>query len=276
MRPLLLRRLYPDIADLAGSGRAYLISFFGQGLTDVEAANYSHAIRWRTTSRTQRFFADEFQQAVDKAGGQDGHAIGYPPDFNRWGPLQKAQYLEITTFLSSYLLSSQGDRMGMAHAVEGRFPFLDYRLIEFCNKLPAHLKLRGLDEKYLLKQVAHAWLPAEIWHRPKRPYRAPIYRSFFNGDTPEYARDLLSPRTVAAFGLFKPGAVSQLVRKIEDGKRLSETDDMALAGILSSQLVYMQFVSDFKMPPPLTAHDDVKVCGAPGGLPSRRIIREFQ
>jgi asparagine synthase (glutamine-hydrolysing) len=262
LRPLLLKRLYPDIAELAGSGRAYLIPFFGQGLTDVEAANYSHAIRWRTTSRTHRFFADEFQQAVDKASGLNGHDIYYPPDFNRWGPLQKAQYLEITTFLSPYLLSSQGDRMGMAHAVEGRFPFLDYRLIEFCNKLPAHLKLRGLDEKYLLKQVAQAWLPAEIRHRPKRPYRAPIHRSFFNEDTPEYVRDLLSPRMVATFGLFKPGAVSQLVRKIEDGKRLGETDDMALAGILSSQLVYMQFVSDFKMPPPLTAHDDVKVCSA--------------
>jgi asparagine synthase (glutamine-hydrolysing) len=264
LRPLLLKHLYPDIAGLAGSGRAYLMSFFGQGLADVEAADYSHALRWRTTSRAQRFFADELQPAVDQPGGPDGSAVCYPPDFNRWGPLQKAQYLEITTFLSSYLLSSQGDRMGMAHAVEGRFPFLDYRLIEFCNRLPAHLKLRGLDEKYLLKQVAQAWLPAEIRRRPKRPYRAPIYRSFFSGHTPEYVHDLLSPRAIATFGLFKPGAVSQLVAKIEAGKRLSETDDMALAGILSSQLVYMQFVSDFKMPPPLAAHDDVKVCGAPG------------
>jgi asparagine synthase (glutamine-hydrolysing) len=265
---LLLKRLYPDIADLAGSGRAFLNSFFGQGLTDVEAASYSHAIRWRNTSRTHRFFADELQQAVAQAGDLDGHAISYPPDFERWGPLQKAQYLEITTFLSPYLLSSQGDRMGMAHAVEGRFPFLDYRLIEFCNKLPADLKLRGLDEKYLLKQAVQDWLPAEIRRRPKRPYRAPIHRSFFNAATAGYVRDLLSPRTVAAFGLFKPAAVGQLVRKIEDGKRLGETDDMALAGILSSQLVYLQFVSEFKMPLPLAARDDVKVCKqARDGLP---------
>jgi asparagine synthase (glutamine-hydrolysing) len=261
LRPLLLKRLYPDIGALANRSGVYLISFFGQGLTDVEAANYSHAIRWRNTSRTHRFFADDLQQAVARADGPDGHAVWYPPDFSRWGDLQKAQYLEITTFLSPYLLSSQGDRMGMAHAVEGRFPFLDYRLMEFCNKLPARLKLRGLDEKYLLKQAVQAWLPAEIWRRPKRPYRAPIHRSFFNAATPEYVRDLLSPRTVAAFGLFKPAAISQLVRKIEGGKQLSETDDMALAGILSSQLVYMQFVSDFKMPLPLAARDDVKVCG---------------
>jgi asparagine synthase (glutamine-hydrolysing) len=168
--------------------------------------------------------------------------------------------LEVVTFLSPYLLSSQGDRMAMAHAVEGRFPFLDYRVVEFCNNLPADLKLRGLTEKYLLKKVAQAWLPPEIWQRPKRPYRAPIQRSFFSETSHDYVRELLSPDKITTSGLFKPAAVSQLVDKIERGMRLSETDDMALAGILSSQLVYKQFVSDFKMKPPLSADDDVKVC----------------
>ena len=50
------------------------------------------------------------------------------------------------------------------------------------------------------------------------------------------------------------------MQKIEQGMRISETDNMALAGILSSQLVYRQFVTDFNMPPPLSANDDVKVC----------------
>jgi len=161
--------------------------------------------------------------------------------------------------------------MGMANSIEGRFPFLDHRVVEFCNNLPASLKLRGLDEKYLLKKVAHTWLPTEIWQRPKRPYRAPIHRSFFpavfpdpSGVTPDrgpdYVGELLSPEAVTAAGLFRPGAVNQLVNKIQHGQRLSETDDMALAGILSSQLVYFQFVSNFKMPPPLAATEDVKVC----------------
>src|SRR2546429_7300173 len=47
----------------------------------------------------------------------------------------RAQHLEITVFLSQYLLSSQGDRMAMAHSVEGRYPFLDFRMVEFCNRL---------------------------------------------------------------------------------------------------------------------------------------------
>jgi asparagine synthase (glutamine-hydrolysing) len=102
-----------------------------------------------------------------------------PSEFAGWSPLAQAQYLEISVFMAEYLLSSQGDRVGMAHSVEGRFPFLDHRVVEFCNQLPPHLKLRGLTEKYLLKQAVRDLLPEEIWRRPKRPYRAPIHRSFF-------------------------------------------------------------------------------------------------
>jgi asparagine synthase (glutamine-hydrolysing) len=236
----------------------------------VEAADYSHAIRWHNTSRTRRFFSAELSQAIgDEARN---YPIAYPPDFKRWGSLQQAQFLEITTFMSPYLLSSQGDRMGMAHSIEGRFPFLDYRVIEFCNNLPDQLKLRGLTEKYLLKKLAQPWLPAEIWRRPKQPYRAPVHRSFFPLPAPdnksghgsesslEYVRNMLSPGAIAATGLFNPEAVSQLVSKIDRGLRLSETDDMALAGILSSQLIDQQFVSNFKLMPPLAADDNVKVC----------------
>ncbi len=270
LRPLLLKRLYPYIQDLAGGSMSLLASFFGKGLTQTASPDYSHIIRWHNTGRTRRFLSEEVSQTVAAQASHDNSTLIYPPNFEQWGPLQQAQYLEITTFLSPYLLSSQGDRMGMAHAVEGRFPFLDHRVIEFCNNLPANLKLRGLKEKYLLKKVAQNWLPDEIWQRPKRPYRAPIHRSFFppNGkqidESLEYVREMLSPPMLTAAGLFKPAAVSLLVNKIERGQRLGETDDMALAGILSSQLVYQQFISHFKMPPPLDTTDDVKICRGDG------------
>jgi asparagine synthase (glutamine-hydrolysing) len=278
LRPLLLKRLYSDIFDHTNTGSAFLASFFRKGLTDVEALDYSHIIRWQNTSRTHRFFSDEVGQAVSRADTANGHPLSYPPDFNGWGPLQQAQYLEITTFLTPYLLSSQGDRMGMAHSVEGRFPFLDHRVMVFCNNLPAQLKLCGLNEKYLLKKAAQSWLPANIGRRPKHPYRAPIYQSFFpcaeqksekkRETCFEYVHEMLSPQSIAAVGLFKPAAVSQLVRKIEQGLLLSETDNMALAGILSSQLVYFQFISNFKMPPPLKVDEKVKICHNYQGTPN--------
>ena len=150
--------------------------------------------------------------------------------------------------------------MGMAHSIEGRFPFLDFRLVEFCTRLPARLKLRTLTEKYLLKQLGRKWLPRQIWQRRKRPYRAPIHRCFFHESTPDYVREMLSPEQLRRTGLFHPAAVGQLVKKIELGGQIGETDEMALVGILSTQLLHHHFVDGFKPGIPLAAADRLKVC----------------
>ena len=86
------------------------------------------------------------------ASAEDAVSSLLPGEFDEWDLLSKAQWLESTLFLSGYLLSSQGDRMSMAHSVEGRYPFLDHRLIEFASDLPSNLKIKGLNEKYVLKE----------------------------------------------------------------------------------------------------------------------------
>jgi asparagine synthase (glutamine-hydrolysing) len=254
-RPALFRRIYPWMQ--ASAGPDYVTAFFGLGLTEVHAPDYSHSLRWRTTSRAKRFFSEETRRA---AAADDTHLTPpYPQGFDRWEPLEQAQYLETTILLSQYLLSSQGDRMSMGHSVEGRFPFLDHRVVEFADRLPPSLKLNGLTEKYLLKEVSREWLPAEISDRPKQPYRAPIHGVFFNDASPDFVGDLLSSASVKGSGYFNPRAVDQLVAKLRRGLPLGETDDMALAGILSTQLVHLQFVSDPRPPSPLDDDDDVKV-----------------
>lgn len=260
LRPLLFRRLYPWIAGFASSNTAYLAAFFSEGLMDTYAPDYSHRPRWRTTGRIRRFFSDEVRQAADALAQPEDRAPFYPEAFSAWDPLQQAQYLEITTFLSQYLLAAQGDRMLMAHAVEGRFPFLDHRVIEFANRLPSRLKLRGLTEKYILRQVSRQWLPDAIWRRAKQPYRAPIHRCFFGEAQPDYVDHLLAPEHIQATGLFRPVAVAHLKKKALSGVRLSETEDMALVGILSTQLLVDQFIHNVHMPQPLSDADDVRVC----------------
>jgi asparagine synthase (glutamine-hydrolysing) len=258
-RPLLLSRLYPDITGLSKSNPEFLAAFFGEGLEETDSPWYSHAVRWRNNRRTRRFLQDGLL-AETEASQFERMAGSLPSEFARWGPLARAQYLEISIFLSQYLLSSQGDRMGMAHSVEGRFPFLDVRLVEFCNRLDPRMKLRVLQEKFLLKKAAQPWLPDIIRRRPKRPYRAPVHRSFFNDSTPDYVRDLLSSDAIKASGLFKSGPIEQLVAKIQAGSPVGETDDMALAGILSTQLVHHRFVQNFRRAEPLSSQDSVKVC----------------
>lgn len=271
VRPLLLRKLYPYVPQLSGRGGAYLKAFFKAGLTDVEDPAYSHAVRWRNTAALKRLFSDEMQAAVSGHDPVSALRQELNSAFKCWSPLSQAQYIEITVFMSEYLLSSQGDRMLMAHSVEGRFPFLDHRVVEFCNHIPPRFKLRGLDEKHILKQSMRDFLPAEVCLRPKQPYRAPIHSSFFPSPTSnlqppisndpdlEYVEELLSPEAIAASGYFDADAVCRLVDKCWRGMGLSERDNMALAGVLSTQLVHRLFVEDFA-PRPIVAMGDVKRC----------------
>jgi asparagine synthase (glutamine-hydrolysing) len=254
-RPGLLRRVYPWIPRLAESDSSR--SFFGVGLTETDAPDYSHSPRWRTTARAKRFFSAETRQAILASDGVP--APVYPAGFDRWDPLNRAEYLESSIFLSQYLLSSQGDRMAMGHSIEGRFPFLDHRVVEFCNQLPPGLKLRGLREKHLLKEVSREWLPAGITDRPKQPFRAPIHAAFFGNSPPDYVEELLSPSAIGRSGYFNPRAVDHLVGRLGQGLPLSESDDMALAGIISTELVHRQFVSGARPSSPLDPSDDVKV-----------------
>jgi asparagine synthase (glutamine-hydrolysing) len=262
IRPRLLEKLYTDIPTLSRNGGSFRSAFFRQGLTDVNSPAYSHALRWHNNRRTCRFFSDEARQHLEDASvrriEQQLQERG-----KAWSPLARAQFLEITTFLSPYLLSSQGDRVAMAHSIEGRFPFLDCRVTEFCNRLPENLKLRGLTEKFLLKKLAQRWLPPEIARRRKRPYRAPIHRCFFGEGAQDYVNQLLSPEELRAAGLFQPSAVGQLVQKIGQGGPVSETDEMALVGIISTQLVHHRFVAAFDAPRSLPETAPVRICFGP-------------
>ena len=137
----------------------------------------------------------------------------------------------------------------MAHGVEGRFPFLDHRLVEFAAALPARLKLRVLNEKYLLKRAARSLVPDVIASRKKQPFRGPDASSFFSSrGTPEYVTEMLGPKRLAEDGLFDPSAVQYLVAKAQAGRPLSVKDNMALVGILSTQLLVDRYIRTARMP----------------------------
>jgi len=182
---------------------------------------------------------------IHQVNGYDPLASIYPnlPDhFMEWSELSRSQYLEATIFMSGYLLSSQGDRMAMGNSVEGRYPFLDYRVIQFCNNLPDRFKLNGLNEKFLLKHIGRGMIPESIRMRPKQAYRAPISGSFFTSSAPKYVDEMLSDRLITSYGLFNNDKVRSLIMKVKTGNNASETDQMALAGILSAQLLYDMFI----------------------------------
>lgn len=240
LRPLLLKRLYPYL-DLSGQQtQVYLENFFGIGLDQPDAPYFAHLTRWDTTSRTKEFLANDVR--VESRSALDALANTLPPEMSRWHPFHRAQYVEAKTLMAGYLLSSQGDRMLMANSVEGRFPYLDHRVIDFANRLHPNLKMRVLREKYLLKRAFEQYLPPAILGRHKQPYRAPDIAAFYGRSTPEFVEELLSATTIRRYGYFEAEKVRRLIAKIRAGRTIGFKDNMAFIAILSTQTWHHLFI----------------------------------
>lgn len=245
-RPLLLKKLYPYITALQNSNPNALRMFFGYKLEETDSPVYSHLLRWKNTSNIKNHFSAELQNQLEFYDPNNDLLTSLNGNLIDLDPLAKAQFIETKIFLSGYLLSSQGDRMGMANSVEGRYPFLDYRVIEFCASLPPDYKMKFLEEKILLKSLMKGKLPVDILNRPKQAYRAPIHSSFLGKNAPEYVKEVLSTSSVKNVGIFNPESVIKLLVKMKSGKSYSEIDNMALTGIISTQILYNKFIEEFK------------------------------
>ncbi|NPC40890.1 asparagine synthase (glutamine-hydrolyzing) [Nocardioides sp. zg-1230] len=254
--------LYPWMERNPGTAPAFARSFFGQDLDAGDPA-ISHRPRWASTSAVKALLSPDVRAELDR--GPDV-VTRMPAGSDAWDPLSRAQWLEMTTLLPGYILSSQGDRMLMASSVEGRFPFLDKDVIELANRLPARHKLCGLDEKHLLKIAFADLVPEQIRARPKQPYRSPDTASFFSGPPPEWLTDVTSPAALADAGVFAPRPVAGLLAKAArtGGVRAGNTDNMRLLAVLSTQLLHQQLVvdggtaSDAAPPAPMTVIDRVQ------------------
>ncbi|HEV8347122.1 MAG TPA: asparagine synthase (glutamine-hydrolyzing) [Vicinamibacterales bacterium] len=242
-RPLLLRRLYPYLPDLQRQPAAYLHAFFHVSADDLASPLFSHLPRWARGRRLRLLLSDEMRASLDGYDGREEIASRLPADFGRWDAFCQSQYLEMALLLPGYILSSQGDRAAMAHAVEGRFPFLDPDVVELAAALPATLKMKGLDEKHLLRRLARDLVPEPLWRRSKQPYRAPDGASFFDDGRPDYVDELLSPARITRDGIFTSSAVDLLVRKFRERQPVGATDNMALVAVLSTGLLVDQFIN---------------------------------
>ncbi|MCX5747285.1 MAG: asparagine synthase (glutamine-hydrolyzing) [Proteobacteria bacterium] len=251
LRPLLLRKLYPYLTRSPARATAMAREFFGRDLDRAHEPDFAHAPRWKSAVALQRLFSAEMRAAVSSSGDPVARFLATIPDeLHGWDPLARDQYVEIRTLLSGYLLSSQGDRMAMASSVEGRFPFLDKDVVDLAMSLPADYKLRVLDEKHVLKRAAKDLVPASIIKRPKQPYRAPDALAFIpdaSGQPLDWVAEVLSERAVRDAGVFEPRAIAQLWAKcITAGTRpdgVSNADNMALVGVLSTQLLHRDLVA---------------------------------
>jgi asparagine synthase (glutamine-hydrolysing) len=239
-RPLLIKRLYPHLrhyADERGFGlmKLYYEDFLGTFSNPLAGLN----IRIQNNTVLAAAFNKELGVQFKKDALIDRVAATFPAGHGDWTMLQRNQFLEMTTLLSGYLLSSQGDRMSLGHGVEGRFPFLDHRVVEKVFSWPDSYKLNGFSQKHILRHAFRGLLPASIIDRPKLPYQAPDLRAFIrNGRPVPLVEQYLSPEMIREYGVFDERFVARFLRKFSERPpdQVGYRDNMTLVFMLSAQL----------------------------------------
>jgi asparagine synthase (glutamine-hydrolysing) len=246
MRPALLARIHPEIGRVDARRNQFWSSFFGQGLGDTHNPLFSHLPRWNSSSWTTRLLSKEILATGSVGASLERVEAELPPGVERWSALARAQTLEILTFMSPYLLAAQGDRVALGHGVEVRYPYLDTALVDFALRLPDRFKLQGLRDKVVLRRAAARELPADIWQRPKQPFRAPT-SSALVASIPSDSDDLLSASAVKRLGLLDAEAVSRLIDRARrlGGRMAGEREEMALVGATTLQVWGTSFFEQF-------------------------------
>lgn len=239
-RPLLIKRLYPHLRHYADESRYGLMKVYYEDFLGT----YSNAlaglnIRIQNNSFLASAFNKEHGVKFNKDALIERVQATFPAGYREWSLLQRNQFLEMTTLLSGYLLSSQGDRMSLGHGIEGRFPFLDHRFVERAFSWPDSYKLKGFSQKHILRSAFRGKLPGSIIDRPKLPYQAPDLRAFYrNGKPVAVVEEYLGQDAIRDYGVFDERFVARLLRKFSERppEQVGYRDNMSLVFLLSAQM----------------------------------------
>jgi asparagine synthase (glutamine-hydrolysing) len=127
-------------------------------------------------------------------------------------PLNRVLEAEFKTIFPDQVLTYV-DRLSMAHSLEVRTAYLDTDVVTFLARLPGNLKIRNGETKFLLKQAARRYFPAEMIERPKEGFLMPV-TEWMLGDLQSYVRDTLAESRIKRQGFFKPERVRALVDRV--------------------------------------------------------------
>ena len=236
-----IKKLYPHLDHYADTRQVGFMKMYYKGfIDDFENEFCGLNIRIANNKIVKNFFNKDLGVTFDKDVLRERLKRMLPEAYPTWSLLQKNSFLEIKTLLQGYLLSSQGDRMAMGNSVEGRFPFLDHRVVEMVFAMPDEFKLNGFDQKHILKETYKHTIPAEITNRPKQPYMAPDLTAFIGGEgqLSELAGEMFSTERIKKYGLFDQKMVARFLNKFKNGvpEQTGYRDNMLFIFMLTTQL----------------------------------------
>jgi asparagine synthase (glutamine-hydrolysing) len=162
---------------------------------------------------------------------------------NGRAPVHQSLYLWSKTVLPGYILTLLGDRMEMAHSIEGRVPFLDHKVGEFLFNTPVNFKIRGTTEKFILREAARDVLTDTVYRRQKHPFLSPPDASGVPSRMSTLIQDTLRSKTVDSVPFLDGAGIRGLADRIETmtpaERGLIDTDLMV---VVSQIVMHERFV----------------------------------
>jgi len=157
-------------------------------------------------------------------------------------PLHQSLYLWAKTRLPNYILTLLGDRMEMAHSIEGRVPFLDHRLVEVMCAQPVTQKIHGMTQKYVLREAVRNAITEAVYRRPKHPFLSPPLTLNPQGRFGVLLQDMLRGSVLASMPFFdqkKVVGVLDTLHTVDESSRVA--NDQVLMMILSACVLHDRF-----------------------------------
>ena len=244
--PLGLRRALAASAGRLGGGDLESVSSKArrllEGLPLGPAGRYDRYLSWLDQARRSELYDDGFAETVANSPG-----AGLMLD--TWRQASGEDVIDVMLEVDSMMplpgnLIPKIDIATMAYALEARSPLLDHELMEFAASIPAELKVRGSEKKWIFRQALRGWLPDEILDRPKQGFTVPI-GEWFRNDLHDLVRAvLLDPGTLDR-GYFRPQVVRSMLERQMTG---DDTETKPLWALFMFELWHREFVDGSPMP----------------------------
>ncbi|BBL35894.1 asparagine synthetase [glutamine-hydrolyzing] 1 [Nitrosomonas stercoris] len=209
----LLGYVYPK-ADWAPKFLRAKTTFESLARDSVEG--YFHSVSVLDNKLRQQLFSRDFHRSLQ--GYQAIEVLRYYDVKNpARDALSRVQYLDMKTYLAGDILTKV-DRASMAHSLEVRIPLLDYEFVEWLSGLPASMKLRRQEGKYIFKKSLESYLPHEVLYRNKMGFAVPL-ASWFRGPLREHVRTTLLGNILADTGIFNMVFIKKMLDQHQSGRR---------------------------------------------------------
>jgi asparagine synthase (glutamine-hydrolysing) len=198
--------LLPDALRYSSPGEKVQKLACFLGAKNPEAIFYDLVSHWKEPARVVRGATEP---------------TGLLTDTVQWPELRDSQhrmmYLDAATYLTDDILVKV-DRAAMGVSLETRVPLLDHRVVEFCWRLPLHMKIRDGKGKWVLRQVLDRYVPREIMERPKMGFGVPV-DSWLRGPLKDWAESLIDKQRLKNEGYFNPALVREKWAEHLSGRR---------------------------------------------------------